>query len=275
MPWRGPPSIYMLLTYMLDPAHTHIISRLSLGLLALVTGGDPPNFQPILAPPSSLLAMDSSSASATTPKRRRQMSSKKVQGFGDQMGDNAQARQLRSIYEENCAAMKGNPNLIWAVSDLIHAQKEKAAMKIEKPLNRSIRFVIGTNKSNGLPRYILREGAAILTGCDQSRVETWQEADEEAAHLVLWGTAAVPGQALPSLKMMPSQVLKWFKTLAEGNFNVIKGCRPGRNGEFDWQTKVGAFSLVCDEGQCKGVKFNRTGSIKELDDRFQCLESEI
>eukprot|EP00974_Lingulodinium_polyedra_P105645 10227179-Lingulodinium_polyedra.AAC.1 len=61
--------------------------------------------------------------------------------MGDRMGADARRRMFSKIYEDACAALKHDEELLWEVDDLIHARQQRRSAGEEKELNRSIRLL--------------------------------------------------------------------------------------------------------------------------------------
>lgn len=123
------------------------------------------------------------------------------------------------------------------VSDLLMGAAAAGRKSLSKPFHKSIKLVRGTNRSNGLPMWLLKMACSRIFQCQTTTLDNLTE-PEGVYRLLDFACQLAEGQTVDATEQLPEYYVEWLVNLAKPMELVIKHLTV--TVELDW-TKVFGF----------------------------------
>ena len=132
-------------------------------------------------------------------QRRRGVSIKAVEAMSDKLEQQQRQAELDKLLEDIVATLKARPDLRWAVKGLLDGKAQ--VVDLERCLPRGVRFLVGTNASNGVPTYVLFQALTAICAGDVADLKGMEDYACNVGNLVSYAIHASKLQVLPDSKM--------------------------------------------------------------------------
>lgn len=111
-------------------------------------------------------------------RKQQKISNKKCTKVVDTLHAQTLTAKEQEHLDEMYAVLRTNSQLVWACKGLIDGWIMDSAPEPQKPLHRTIKLLIGQNKSDGCSRTIIECGLTRMARLDEGEfrdVENWKE----------------------------------------------------------------------------------------------------
>lgn len=214
---------------------------------------------------------------APKTKSPRKPSASKVDAFVGNLSACTLDLEEQRVLKELVAKLADSSELLWACKGMVDG-REQAQNQEEKPLNRCVKYLVGTNKSDGLSQTIILKGLCMITKAEESEIKDIENWRTEIPNLITFALNGKKKTLLPWSESKPSEILEWIVKRNYQMGSVMRLWTPSELRTIDWFLEVGHYRYVLDEHKenyFSRVMHRRSVTIKKLPKAFRAYGDEL
>lgn len=224
-----------------------------------------------------VVAARAKAAAGSAAARKRGISGRRVQKLRSELGHSGKHKQELKIFHWIQKVLRKDMGQVWAVQDLLNGDTSATSKRMEKPFNRNIYRIVGTNNKNGLPGYFHVTAAAACWRIVEATMNKLELNADVQKCLIMALQEEDDGEVQRDQK--PSDLLEGMIEVSEEMLPLLEFLAPRLKNavRIDWTSQVGFFLLVAleEEDVFNAVRHMRTGVTKPLEAEFHCASIDL